>query len=596
MPTDLMPKQACPSPQHILQIAPAASDDNDDDEAGLTEDGLGSTLTPAAASSPQRTPPHLRSPSPAHGFVISLVPYTHHAAVVQAAIEGKTHIVTTSYISPALHALDGAARAAGIVVLNKVGLHPGIDHHSAVKVIDGVHPKGGKVKEFHLQCGTLPAPDCADNPLGYKFSWYPCGGLLRAAVRHQELTSRILSLHIAAHENQMHIFLYLIPLRILCGHLPSDEFMHCFPILADIFAPFIAAIRTGDIAGFDRALEQREDSDAFLNRINDGDKHQHTAGGSSLMALDPDEGKPPLMTPSYPGFPSPLTVVPHLETSQTQVYEMRASALENVPEKEARPATDSQHRGGSHVAARWAHEKPSTASRFPAGSGSHSQPQDRTSDRRVSIPIPIVMSLANEASNPNSPLDLLTVSAAANRDALELPETLYSTPSPPLLSSPRLLPQFNSASVSVSLVPGLLASVSLVLPCNQSRPELLSRVLSSALLPTSRRVPYNSPRSLPRHVHMRTNRAASVRPAPCSGFRSPALSHSLSPTFTSRALRSAPPGLGMDWMDAPAADQSRSLHAAPPPPLSPIFHHHRPQALDTHLLRPFPLLRVPHRE
>ncbi|KAJ7827682.1 hypothetical protein B0H14DRAFT_3466939 [Mycena olivaceomarginata] len=58
--------------------------------------------------------------------------------------------------------------------------------------------------------------------------------------------------------NQMRILAYLIPLRILRGHLPSDELMHRFPILADIFAPFVAAIRTGDIAGFDRALEQRE--------------------------------------------------------------------------------------------------------------------------------------------------------------------------------------------------------------------------------------------------------------------------------------------------------------------------------------------------
>ncbi|KAJ7874172.1 hypothetical protein B0H14DRAFT_3437852 [Mycena olivaceomarginata] len=54
----------------------------------------------------------------------------------------------------------------------------------------------------------------------------------------------------------------LIPLRILCGHLPPDELMHRFPSLADIFALFVAAICTGDIAGFDRALEQREDSDA----------------------------------------------------------------------------------------------------------------------------------------------------------------------------------------------------------------------------------------------------------------------------------------------------------------------------------------------
>ncbi|KAJ7721687.1 hypothetical protein B0H14DRAFT_3520581 [Mycena olivaceomarginata] len=95
----------------------------------------------------------------AHDLVISLVLPRSWA---------KTHVFTTLYISPALCALDGAARAEGIVVLNKSGLDPGIDHLSAVKVIDGVHTKGGKVKEFHLQCGALAAPDCAGNPLGYK--------------------------------------------------------------------------------------------------------------------------------------------------------------------------------------------------------------------------------------------------------------------------------------------------------------------------------------------------------------------------------------------------------------------------------------------
>ncbi|KAK7055433.1 Saccharopine dehydrogenase [Favolaschia claudopus] len=121
-----------------------------------------------------------------HDLVISLVPYTYHAAVVQAAIKGKTHVVTTSYISPALLALDEAVRAAGIVVLNESGLDPGIDHLYAIKVIDAVHAKGGKVKEFHLHCGALPAPDCADNPLKYKFSWSPRGGLLalRNAARY----------------------------------------------------------------------------------------------------------------------------------------------------------------------------------------------------------------------------------------------------------------------------------------------------------------------------------------------------------------------------------------------------------------------------
>ncbi|OCH90753.1 saccharopine dehydrogenase [Obba rivulosa] len=114
----------------------------------------------------------------AHDLVISLIPYTHHASVIKAAIKGKTHVVTTSYVSPAMRELDEEAKAAGIVVMNEIGLDPGVDHIYAIKTIDEVHEKGGKIKEFHSYCGGLPAPECADNPLGYKFSWSPRGGLL----------------------------------------------------------------------------------------------------------------------------------------------------------------------------------------------------------------------------------------------------------------------------------------------------------------------------------------------------------------------------------------------------------------------------------
>jgi saccharopine dehydrogenase-like NADP-dependent oxidoreductase len=81
----------------------------------------------------------------AHDLVISLIPYTYHATVIKAAIKGKTNVVTTSYISPAMRELDAEVKAAGIVVLNEIGLDPGIDHLYAVKTIDEVHEKGGKV-------------------------------------------------------------------------------------------------------------------------------------------------------------------------------------------------------------------------------------------------------------------------------------------------------------------------------------------------------------------------------------------------------------------------------------------------------------------
>ncbi|KAF8982017.1 saccharopine dehydrogenase [Cyathus striatus] len=114
----------------------------------------------------------------AHDLVISLIPYTYHAQVIKAAIKGKTHVVTTSYVSPAMRELDEEAKKAGIVVMNEIGLDPGIDHLYAVKTIDEVHAKGGKIKKFLSYCGGLPAPECAGNPLGYKFSWSSRGVLL----------------------------------------------------------------------------------------------------------------------------------------------------------------------------------------------------------------------------------------------------------------------------------------------------------------------------------------------------------------------------------------------------------------------------------
>ncbi|EMR65084.1 putative saccharopine dehydrogenase protein [Eutypa lata UCREL1] len=103
-----------------------------------------------------------------HEVVISLVPYVYHAKVVESAIKSKTHVVTTSYVSPAIKELDGPAKAAGITVLNEVGVDPGVDHLYAVKIIGDVHAKGGKVKEFYLYGGGLPAPEVSDNPLEYK--------------------------------------------------------------------------------------------------------------------------------------------------------------------------------------------------------------------------------------------------------------------------------------------------------------------------------------------------------------------------------------------------------------------------------------------
>ncbi|KAK6533541.1 Saccharopine dehydrogenase [NADP(+), L-glutamate-forming] [Orbilia ellipsospora] len=113
-----------------------------------------------------------------HDLVISLIPYTFHAAVIKSAIRNKKNVVTTSYVSPAMMELDQQCKDAGITVMNEIGLDPGIDHLYAVKTIEEVHQEGGKILSFLSYCGGLPAPENSGNPLGYKFSWSPRGVLL----------------------------------------------------------------------------------------------------------------------------------------------------------------------------------------------------------------------------------------------------------------------------------------------------------------------------------------------------------------------------------------------------------------------------------
>ncbi|MHA2272067.1 MAG: saccharopine dehydrogenase C-terminal domain-containing protein [Candidatus Hodarchaeales archaeon] len=110
---------------------------------------------------------------------ISLLPYTYHVVIAEECIRQKKHLVTTSYVSDAMQALDEKAKAAGVILLNEIGVDPGTDHMSAMKIIDEVHAKGGQIESFESYCGGLPAPDNAwTNPFGYKLSWSPRGVLM----------------------------------------------------------------------------------------------------------------------------------------------------------------------------------------------------------------------------------------------------------------------------------------------------------------------------------------------------------------------------------------------------------------------------------
>jgi saccharopine dehydrogenase (NADP+, L-glutamate forming) len=114
----------------------------------------------------------------ANDIIVSLLPWVHHLKVAKLCLKHSKHMATTSYVSDDMKKLDDEAKSKNLLFLNEIGVDPGIDHMSAMKIIDEVYEKGGKVVHFYSYCGGLPAPEDNDNPFGYKFSWSPKGVVL----------------------------------------------------------------------------------------------------------------------------------------------------------------------------------------------------------------------------------------------------------------------------------------------------------------------------------------------------------------------------------------------------------------------------------
>lgn len=150
-----------------------------------------------------------------HDIAVSFLPYRYHSQVAKVCIKFRKPLVTTSYVQPAMKALDEEARSAGVLLLNEAGLDPGIDHMTAMKVIDHIHDRGGRVEEFYSLCGALPAPGSADNPLRYKFSWSPKGVVL---------ASRNSALYLKKGKK----------VTVPSEDLFKDRFTFCFPGLGDL--------------------------------------------------------------------------------------------------------------------------------------------------------------------------------------------------------------------------------------------------------------------------------------------------------------------------------------------------------------------------
>lgn len=106
-------------------------------------------------------------------LVVSMLPAFLHIKIANICLSQKINLATASYLSAELKELDEAVKENDLVFLNECGLDPGIDHLSAMKLLDGIRNNGGTITEFESFTGGLVAPDCVDNPWAYKFTWNP---------------------------------------------------------------------------------------------------------------------------------------------------------------------------------------------------------------------------------------------------------------------------------------------------------------------------------------------------------------------------------------------------------------------------------------
>ena len=106
-------------------------------------------------------------------IVISMLPANLHFKVAQDCVKCGKNLVTASYVSDEIMSLNSEAKQKGVLLLNEIGLDPGIDHMSAMKIIDSLKAKGGELTSFKSYCGGLVAPEFDTNPWSYKFTWNP---------------------------------------------------------------------------------------------------------------------------------------------------------------------------------------------------------------------------------------------------------------------------------------------------------------------------------------------------------------------------------------------------------------------------------------
>ncbi len=144
-----------------------------DVELKLAQEKVGTNPLAKAISFDIRKEEERRAVIQQHDFVISMLPAFMHGDVARDCVEFGKHMATASYVSADMKALDKEAKSKNILLLNECGLDPGLDHASAMHIIDSIKEQGGTINAFRSYTGGLVAPESNDNPWGYKFSWNP---------------------------------------------------------------------------------------------------------------------------------------------------------------------------------------------------------------------------------------------------------------------------------------------------------------------------------------------------------------------------------------------------------------------------------------
>jgi saccharopine dehydrogenase-like NADP-dependent oxidoreductase len=108
-----------------------------------------------------------------HDVIISLMPAFLQPKVATYCLKYRKHLFTASYCTPEIKSMDGRAKAYNLLFMNELGLDPGLDHLSAMKMIDKIHAEGGKIHTFYSYAGALISPESDNNPWHYKFTWNP---------------------------------------------------------------------------------------------------------------------------------------------------------------------------------------------------------------------------------------------------------------------------------------------------------------------------------------------------------------------------------------------------------------------------------------